>query len=258
MKRTLIPAATVSLIPVVVLPVMLKAQSTQPWPMPHAASLGGSGDYLSVPSAPELQNAEELAIEAWIRPSFLSNGRVVSKGDGITGTSARSYDITYLGDGRIRLEFFVNPVGTEGYVPMETTNSYLPEEWTHIAAVFSSALGEAALYVNGALAARRTTTHLGVPLRGLKIRQTSLPVTMGYTPSWDSTWFEGEIDEVRIWSRWKAHIEIRADMCGQLDHVPGLEAAWHFDRHWYDFTGLHHGTPYGLASFVFLDRGWCD
>lgn len=73
-----------------VLAELTRAESQLPG---QALVLEGDGDYVSVPSAAELQNASAITLEAWIRPDTASIGRIISKSDGIGGTSARSYDL---------------------------------------------------------------------------------------------------------------------------------------------------------------------
>ena len=58
----------------------------------------GEGSYVSVPSAPDLQNADAITVEAWIYPLAPPNGVndfFIMKSDGQSATSQRSYELKW-------------------------------------------------------------------------------------------------------------------------------------------------------------------
>src|SRR6266511_4941888 len=98
--------------------------------------------------------------------------------------------------------------------------------WYHAAATYDGATWR--LYLNGALEAQLT---VGQPPRsdsiqhaGIATAMTSAPVAAGF--------FDGVIDEVRIWDHARTQAEIYADLNQELSSGTGLVARW----------GLNEGT----------------
>ncbi|MFT5290603.1 MAG: hypothetical protein ACI82F_002678 [Planctomycetota bacterium] len=214
--------------------------------------LDGVGDYVTIPSSSQLQNATEFTLEAWIKPSVIANGAtgfVFNKGDGQTAFSQRSYELRW---GTNDLHFFLF-LGTLTYA---TVAAPAPEgQWVHFAATYQSNPGLLTVYTNGVLAALDTLTANGQQaLRGLEIRQTTLPLEFGASNHrWEVV--DAELDEVRIWSRALSGIEIRQRMlCRLVGDEPGLSAYWNFDDATLtDLTGNgHNGTALGDAAVVDL------
>ncbi|MFG0319781.1 MAG: LamG domain-containing protein [Planctomycetota bacterium JB042] len=216
----------------------------------EALALDGDGDFVSVPGAPELQNATAITLEAWIHPTSKQNGRILSKGDGVRATTDRSFDLTYRGNGTAQLWLFFGPQGQDKAVVLETSETIPVGAWTHVAAVFDSSAGLAVLYVDSVPKVTKTTSADGGSLAGLQVRQSTRPVTIGHTPPWDTTFVHGWIDEARIWSTARSQVEIAQNMESELDNVAGLAAAWHFNGDATDATGAHDGALQGDAGFV--------
>ena len=90
-------------------------------------------------------------------------------------------------------------------------------------------------------------------MTGREIRQTTQPLVLGWTPNQQGTYAAGWIDEVRVWSRARSSVEVRADMaCKLTGHEPSLAGYWNFD----DLTGNdqtvngNHGSFQGHAASV--------
>src|SRR5207245_2329526 len=107
-------------------------------------SLGGNGDYATIPSASDLQNPTEITIEAWIYPrSTLGHGWFISKGDGQTVNSQRTYEMDWVENGGntgigvgIEPSFFL---GTDTWAVLGAPLPAL--KWSHVAATFQSSTG---------------------------------------------------------------------------------------------------------------------
>src|SRR5437879_954626 len=62
----------------------------------------GSGDFITVPSAADLMPEDEITIEAWIEPLANANNfnpHFLSKGDGGSVSSSRSYELRWAAGG---------------------------------------------------------------------------------------------------------------------------------------------------------------
>jgi hypothetical protein len=99
----------------------------------------------------------------------------LSKGDGLTVSSSRSYELAWTADGKVNFSLFANQ-STWALV-----SAPAPERvWTHIAVTFDSIAGWLRLYTNGVLAMATTDAVVGqAALQGQKLRQTSLPLVLG-------------------------------------------------------------------------------
>ncbi len=160
----------------------------------RALSFDGSNDYVGVADAPSLGLSGAMTIEAWVYPTALGlRGRpVVLKGavdnpvyDLYAGTSAGRPAAHILVGGR------EEAVGTKA-IPVNT--------WTHLAATFDGVA--LTLYVNGSpVGSRPAAGQILGSAEGLRIGGSYL-----------RDWFQGKLDEVRVYSRALNAQEIAADM----------------------------------------------
>ena len=216
-------------------------------------SLDGSGAYVSIPSAPDLQNPIETTVEAWIFPTITAGnqfGSFINKGDGLSALSARTYEWRWFSNGRISVSFFLDHVdGTPdaGGAPSVVLTA---NTWTHLAATFDSGQGIMRFYTNGVLT-EETSSLNGTPIAGRRLRQSTLPVVLGYTPSFGNTYASGGMDEVRIWTIARTAEDIYATaFCRLTGTETNLAGYWNFDDGTAnDLTGHgHNGTFVGNAQ----------
>jgi len=222
-------------------------------------SLDGSGDYVSVPSAPELQNPTEITVEAWVYPGGGGGNPqyFISKSDGVSGNSSRAYEMVWYSTGgntgpgnRIEVSFFL------GSNTWAAVGAPAPSgQWIHVAATYQSTNGLQQLFTNGVLAVSKTTGGgtTGSSVAGLTIRQTSQPIYFGKLGNPLNDYALGDMDEVRIWSKARSQAEIAGTMsCRSTGVESNLVAYWMFDGGTAnDLTGHgHDGTLYGGAAIV--------
>ncbi|MEX1140061.1 MAG: LamG-like jellyroll fold domain-containing protein [Bacteroidota bacterium] len=167
----------------------------------YALAFDGNGDYVQVSDDNTLDLTTNYTIEAWIRPSsFNVLAGIVSKWHS-TGNS-------YL------LRLTANdPYTGIGFDGMETADSILvANQWYHLAAVNNN--GTRTLYVNG--------TSEALSGNAVTVTANTDPVTIGvdYLPG--PRYFNGRIDEVRIWNVARTAAEIRENMHRQME---GTETA---------------------------------
>jgi hypothetical protein len=120
--------------------------------------------------------------------------------------------------------------------------------WHHIAFTFDSAASESRLYIDGVLSGIKPTSG--------QIRTTDFSVTIGTYLGWVPGFFQGYIDEVRIWNVARTSAQIAESMNRDLTGTePGLVGYWNFSEGdgttAYDLSGNgNHGTIYGQPLWV--------
>jgi Concanavalin A-like lectin/glucanases superfamily len=170
-------------------------------------------DVLKIPASEELDFDEEFTLEAWVRPSGEDNHHapLIDKQEG----SGHGYFLYEGGTVSDRPYGAANEeqefVHAEEPLPADT--------WSHVALVFSG--NRTYLYVNGELvdngAAEPTVTEEGELEIG------------GSTDTAD--YFDGRIDEVRIYNRELDSVEVDADMEAPIQTPKqGPVAAWSFEE----------------------------
>jgi Concanavalin A-like lectin/glucanases superfamily len=170
-------------------------------------------DVLKIPASPELDFGEEFTLEAWVRPSGADNhsAPLIDKQEG----GALGYFLYEGGSVSDR------PYGAAGE-EQEFIHAEEPlpaDAWSHVALVFDG--NRTGLYVDGELvdngAAAPTVTSEGELEIG------------GSTDT--SDWFDGRIDEVRIYNRALDEAEVDSDMEAPIQTPKkGPVAAWSFDE----------------------------
>ncbi len=209
-------------------------------------ALNGSSDFVSIPSAPELQNPSEITVEAWIYPAPLGHKMFfINKGDSGFADSPRSYELTWE-SGVIVFSVFLGPSTWAG-----AGVAAQPEQWVHIAGTYSSLDSLLRIYKNGLLIASISTDAGGVTLLNHQLlRQTSLPLVFGAELTHPMGFAGGKMDEVRIWNKARTPADILHDYARKLPGTtPGLVGHWTFD----DMTandqsgGGHNGSFGGNA-----------
>ena len=162
-----------------------------------AVSFDGTNDRIDVPDSSSLDLTSGMTIEAWVRPTASSSYRTIVLKE-ITGELAYSL---YAADsdhgarpsGWVRINNVSRYVDGTGSLPLNT--------YTHVAVTFSGSV--LAFYVNGVQA--RSTNVTG------NIQTSTLPLSIGGNTVWGE-YFQGQIDDVRIYNRALSQSEIQADM----------------------------------------------
>lgn len=171
-------------------------------------------------------------MEFWANPTNTLTIRTQSNTIGnITGTSAQRYAIFPTHGGNPCASSAASAgvgvsVGTNGIQVFEHNcshmpailvyNATLPAGWNHIAVVVTSK--QPRLYLNGNLVATGLTSNLTNIYPGGNIGGD------GYG------WYQGDLDEVRIWNTSRSQTEIRDKMCVRLNgNESGLVRYYRFD-----------------------------
>lgn len=190
-------------------------------------SVAGGGQYATIPSTPTIQPSNAITVELWFLPlpTAMANPVVLNKGDGQNVSSARSYEVDWKPSNGISFQLFLGTSTWAGFTVPAPVN-----QWVHFAATYDSVTSRINIFTNGSLAVSTTNDVGGSPLNGRKIRQTTLPLTLGLIPGLGDTYFNGSIDEVRIWNIARSGAEIFRDFHSRLAGTePGLVGYWQFD-----------------------------
>jgi len=207
----------------------------------EALSFNGADKYVQVADNASLKGMTNLTLEAWIEPnSYPRYAGIIGKW---TYSTTMQYILGYFSGGN--LTFWVgHDTTTDSITVLQPPLGV----WTHIVAVFTGGSSLEVFY-NGTLQGFKHTTlaSIGVGLEPL------------YIGKYDGYFFNGTIDEVRIYNRSLSLAEVSThydDGIGQYGRPEnGLVAGWHFDESSgtvaHDYSGnKNDGTICGTASWV--------
>ena len=221
-------------------------------PTNKVLSLNGSTSYVSIPSAPDLQNPTEITVEAWIYPTNTGTTRcfIMKSDDGFVN-SARTYEMTWTPDNGNNVGFSVFlGANTWGLIGAPAPAG----RWVHVAGTYSSTDSVMRIYTNGVLVSERTSDASGsIPLNHQLLRQTTLPLAFGAELTHPLGFAAGCMDEIRVWTKARSAQEIYATMfCKLTGTETNLAGYWNFDNGTAnDLTSHgHHGTFAGGAQAV--------
>jgi len=203
----------------------------------HALTVDGSGDYASVSDRPVLDLTNNYTIEIWFKPDLLVRlGGLVSK---YHSTGANGY--------LVRLSSTA-PYDGINFDEMTTTNGLVTTgQWHHVAAVNSN--GVRTLYLNGI---RRELS--GTPM-AVKANADALTIGADYLSS--ARYFNGQIDEVRLWSRVLSEDEVRDSMHRALTGTESnLVAYYACDQ--MDGTLFWDASGRGNDGTLVANAGWTN
>jgi len=159
----------------------------------NALDFDGVNDYVNIPDANNLDLVTNYTLEAWIYPRTLGDYEgIISK---FQTDTTNGYVLRVMADGRIDFDNSKTAVGTIS-----------TQQWYHIAAV--NAGGTRSLYVNG----------LSVPLTGtpITVLANTDPLRLGEDYADAPRFFDGQMDEVRVWNTARAAAQIRDNMYHEL------------------------------------------
>jgi hypothetical protein len=169
----------------------------------NALSFDGVNDWVTVPDSAALDLTTGMTIEAWVRPATLSGWEtLVLKERGIEDLA---YGL-YVHDGAPLPGGVAAPAGTiktsTGHHTVHGSSALAIGQWTHVATTYDGATQR--FYVNGTLVASRAQTG--------SMQVSGSPLRIGGNNAWAGEFFQGLIDEVRVYNRALTAAEIERDM----------------------------------------------
>ncbi len=173
------------------------------------------GDYVNVVSASSLNPTSAISISAWIKASTVSGtDQIVAKFG--TGGGDRQYALEL--DGGI-LGMFIRKSDDSNWVSAVDTVAVSTGSWYHAVGTFDGSYVR--VYKNGILVGT-STQYTGTINSG-----TGQPV---HTGGFSGNYFDGIIDEARIYNRALSATEILEHFRGKYTDNSGTVGLWHFDE----------------------------
>lgn len=191
-------------------------------PPPNETSLvfDGVDDYVRVADAASLSGFSAITIETWAKPTIATGERaIVGK---MYDGSNWEFGLFRRSDGAAEFDWSCG--ASCGYFLKSGTAAFPVDQWTHIAGTWSPA--GAVLYVNGSLASA------GVGgVSGLADTLNAVFIGAGELSGAPARFWQGGVDEIRVWNVVRTQAEIQADMNRTLvGNEPGLVAYWRMDE----------------------------
>ncbi len=154
----------------------------------RALDFDGDQDRVIAPDAPQLRINGSMTLSAWVKPDSTTGWRTVLLKEVNGSHSYVLYGAAdpYEGSGNPGDPMgFVHTTGVRGQGRLPTG------QWSHLAMSYDG--GVERMYINGALVSCRTIATVTAPYN-------SGPLTIGGNGIWGE-WFDGSIDEVRIFNQ---------------------------------------------------------
>jgi glucose/arabinose dehydrogenase/PKD repeat protein len=161
-----------------------------------ALSFDGANDWVTVADSASLDLTTGMTLEAWVYPTALSGSwrTVLLKEQQTTGLAYALYAAEDVARPSVHA-FTASELDTR-------SPSTLPvNAWSHLAGTYDGTTLR--LYVNGTQVSSRAVTGA--------MRVTGQPLRIGGNAVWNE-WFQGRIDEVRVYNRALSAADIQADM----------------------------------------------
>jgi hypothetical protein len=193
-----------------------------------ALDFDGTDDYVSVPDSGSLDITGEITLEGWIKPSAVYTGGDW-KYDDIIVAKRMAYYLRIDENGK--LAFYGYGLSPGGWITGSDMSSYI-NTWVHVAATYDGATVK--LYIDGQ--EDTSASHTG------SIQTSSHPLTIGWVNY--NRFFDGAIDEVRIWDRALKPCEVQLAMDGQLEIL--------LDAGIVIYTSSVHDVEIGVAETILI------
>lgn len=220
-------------------------------PAGAALNFDGVDDYVQTNTDFDL-GASDFTVEAWINPGILtSTGYIITNRTNETGGPGNWWNLQLQANNVVGFEMGADGSPSYTFLP---GNTPIPSgQWSHIAVVRSGA--HINIYVNGVLDADYEDDFVRNLTTGNNIGR------LGGWPESNQGWFNGSIDEVRIWdvARTQTEIANARDCQPPIPNYPHLTRFYLFDQGtawgsnaaetslWDQSGGSNNGTLYNFA-----------
>jgi methionine-rich copper-binding protein CopC len=174
-----------------------------------ALKFDGVNDWVTVPDAASLDLTNGMTLQAWVYPTAAADGTVLTK----QTTDGLAYSLYSYDDVPAPVAY----VDATSYWAASGAAPLPLNAWSHLAATYDGTTLR--LFVNGTLAGSRAV--------GNAILTSAGPLRIGGNSLWGE-YFQGRIDEVRVYNRALVASEITSDMNRRVD--PQLMLAYAFDE----------------------------
>ena len=224
----------------------------------YVLEFNGSSDYLDCGDVSVINGASALTISGWINPDMASGNDIIYSKNGV---DADDRILLYIDvdDEDLYIKYENGGTNQYGKYTSFTTASY-QNKWTHFAVVFNGTISGNAerlkLYINGAAPALSFTGTIASTI-------TDASGHPFYIAKSDADYFDGKMDEVRIWNVARSEEEIldnyksgitdpyaenELKLYLRMNNGPGAVAFDHSNT-------MAHGTITG-ATWTAQSSGW--
>ncbi|PWB67958.1 hypothetical protein C3F09_12555, partial [candidate division GN15 bacterium] len=183
----------------------------------YALDFDGTNDYVNGGNNPSVQiTGTAITMEAWIKPTkALSTMAILKKCNAIGGGAG--YELYCGSAGYVYCRFN----GVDASRAYSTTAYPSDGRWMHVAATYDGVSTK--MYINGVL--EMTTAYTAAIVNSPNILE------IANDPSTTARFFQGAIDEVRLWNVARSDADIKANMTRKLvGNETGLVGYWRFDE----------------------------
>ena len=157
-----------------------------------ALNFDGVNDWVTVADSSSLDLTGPLTLQAWVKPDVLGSWDTVLMKE---GGSFLVYALYATGDWQV-------PSGWARDANAQGTQFLSTTAWSHMAYTFDGTVSK--LYINGVLVSSATMPFT--------LPNTTQPLRIGGNGIWSGEFFDGLIDEVRVYNRSLSAAEVTADM----------------------------------------------
>lgn len=175
-------------------------------------------------------------IEMWVKPdtnifpnladakSFIVRDYATGNGQSINEFGLYFAPALWGTGGKIQ---FYRRVGSTNYRISSDNDTWHKNTWIHVAGTIDPVTGMK-LYINGVL--QQDTNSSTNPV-GIMPAGNSNLISLGRWGAINTRYFDGELDEIRLWMDARSQKEIRENMCKKLSgNEQGLHAYWRMDE----------------------------
>jgi len=176
----------------------------------------GTNQSVSIGNVEKLRITGDMTIEMWVKPdNFSSRKNPYSKAYGGEGT------ITQETSGVLNYYYGTSGGNAHPYQGFNSSTSLNIGEWNHIAIVRDLTNMQLHWYINGILT-NTVAANYAIATAGTN----PVNIASGYVSNYD-----GQIDELKVWSSARTITEIRNYMCSKvISEEPDLAAYYRFDK----------------------------
>lgn len=204
-----------------------------------------------------LDFSNTLSIEAWVKMET-SGGVIASKYN--EQGNQRGYKFSING-GYLSYQYSSNGAANPGsYDVTASTNQLVVGSWYHAAVTVTTASKDIKFYVNGVLCSNGSSNDNSA---GTSILNTTADFALGkyqINGPANSDFFDGLLDEVRLWSDIRTQAELVDNMYKQISASEGgLVAYYRLNNSYLDETSNNNDlTSSGSPTFITTDKAPVD
>jgi len=213
-------------------------------------TLDGTGDFVQIADDNSLDVTSAITVETWFKTTGTEDFSTLMYKVGTSG-SGPGWKLGFGTDGTLRGD--IQTTGTNR-IAISSSDRYDDGQWHHVAMTYDNT-NNPILYVDG-IDVSGTVTLVGAATVANHLAANDGALMLGEDPNLAARDFNGQMDEVRIWSDVRTAEEIQAHMNDTLKDTPaGLVAYYTFDdddagtsKTHTDVTGTYNGTGQGDAA----------